>query len=44
MFRASRDGKTSEAFHRICDGIEKTLIIAYVADLNIILGGYCGKP
>jgi hypothetical protein len=40
LYRASRDGFSSEAFHSKCDNIPKTLTIIKVKDKPHIFGGY----
>ncbi|GES83238.1 carbohydrate-binding module family 13 protein [Rhizophagus clarus] len=40
LFRGSRDGFTTDRFHRICDDIRRTVTIVKVIGSNEILGGY----
>lgn len=43
IYRASKDGFNSKAFHNLCDGVEKTIVILR-SDLNEIFGGYADGP
>ena len=40
ILRGSRDGFTPEKFHKICDGLHRTVSIFKVKNSNEILGGY----
>ncbi len=40
LYRGSRDGLTSENFHKLCDGQSRTVTIIKVKDSSEILGGY----
>jgi hypothetical protein len=40
IFRASRDGNTSEAFHAKCDYKEATIVIVKISNSEHIVGGY----
>eukprot|EP00929_Paragymnodinium_shiwhaense_P000502 TRINITY_DN100741_c0_g1_i1.p1 TRINITY_DN100741_c0_g1~~TRINITY_DN100741_c0_g1_i1.p1 ORF type:complete len:1138 (-),score=207.59 TRINITY_DN100741_c0_g1_i1:235-3648(-) len=39
-FRASRDGYSARAFHRACDGVGPTMIIAHDGE-GYVFGGFC---
>ena len=43
LYRASRDGFTSQAFHAKCDGKGKTITIIK-NNLNYVFGGYASSP
>jgi hypothetical protein len=40
LLRGSRDGFSSESFHKLCDNKPKTVTIAKVKETSEILGGY----
>ncbi|RIB19719.1 hypothetical protein C2G38_2245001 [Gigaspora rosea] len=40
LYRGSRDGFSGEAFHKLCDNIPGTVVVAKVNSTNEILGGY----
>ncbi|RGB30656.1 hypothetical protein C1646_710920 [Rhizophagus diaphanus] len=40
LYRASRDGNTTESFHNKCDNKGATLVIVKIANSNQIVGGY----
>ncbi|RIB22074.1 hypothetical protein C2G38_2140365 [Gigaspora rosea] len=40
LLRGSRDGFTSEIFHRLCDNLPGTVVIIKINGTNEILGGY----
>ncbi|EXX69231.1 hypothetical protein GLOIN_2v1837917 [Rhizophagus irregularis DAOM 181602=DAOM 197198] len=40
LYRRSRDGNTSKAFHEKCDNIESTIVIAKITNTEQIVGGY----
>ena len=40
IYRASRDGDTSQKFHELCDDKDNGILIVYKTDKNIIFGGF----
>src|SRR5947199_2310299 len=40
LYRSSKDGLNSTAFHRKCDGIIKTLVVAKIQNSDQLVGGY----
>ncbi|CAG8530458.1 23702_t:CDS:2 [Gigaspora rosea] len=40
LLRGSRDGFSSEVFHRLCDNIPGTVVVIKINSTNEILGGY----
>ncbi|GBC03014.1 hypothetical protein RclHR1_04930011 [Rhizophagus clarus] len=40
LYRRSRDGNTSKAFHEKCDNIESTIVVAKLTNSEQIVGGY----
>ncbi|CAG8492441.1 13360_t:CDS:2 [Ambispora gerdemannii] len=40
IYRGSRDGFSGNAYHRHCDNNGKNLVVAKIANSNIIVGGY----
>ena len=40
LYRATRDGATVQAFHRLCDGRDATVTVARVKKNGALIGGY----